>query len=333
MNTVKLVCDLIDRPCISGVKEVFDFCEDFLGSFAVTRKNENYLKASINPHAEKQIVLEAHIDQIGMIITHVYDDGFLRAAPVGSIDTRFLPSTMVTVFGKEKVCGVFTGMPPHLKSDDSISSFDSCFIDTGRTDIGEIVSQGDFAVFNTKAEVMLNNRITGTALDNRSGVAAVMSAAQRAAQSGLDLGITVLLTMNEELGCRGAKTAAFGIKADSCISVDVSFGNCPQVEPYKTAKLGSGAMIGVSPVLSEEVYNNLKTAAKKHNVPFTLEVMGGSTSTNADVISISGSGIKCGLVSIPLRNMHTPCEVVDAADIDSVSDLLFYYLTEEQKNA
>ena len=144
--------------------------------------------------------------------------------------------------------------------------------------------------------------------------------------------VILLFPTGEELGLRGARVAAYNSGVKKSIVVDVSFGDCPDVSPSKTAKLGSGAMIGVSPVLSRDIYKKLESVAKENNIPYTLEVMGGTTSTDADVISLNQSGIPTGLVSIPLRNMHTPCEVLDEKDVAAVSTLLAAYVEGEITN-
>ncbi|MEG1886911.1 MAG: M42 family peptidase, partial [Oscillospiraceae bacterium] len=138
--------------------------------------------------------------------------------------------------------------------------------------------------------------------------------------------VAFLLSDQEELGCRGAKTASFSIEPQEAIVVDVSFGDTPDIPSYKTGKLGDGAMIGISPILSPKISNRLKNLGQSLEIPFQPEVMGGATSTNADVISISKDGIPCGLISIPLRNMHTPAEVISIEDVKSVAKLLAAYV-------
>ena len=358
MDIKNLVLELCNCVCIGSITEAFDIAEKYLKNFSEVSYGNGYLRADIiknknnrgkgcesncknnqennlesKANTGEAIMLEAHIDEVGMVITKVFDDGFLLASPVGSLDGRILPSMPVKIFGKETVYGVFTSIPPHLTNEDACPGFDNCFIDTGDPDIKEKVCEGDFAVFDINAKTLLNDRITGRALDNRAGVAAVISAAEKiAADEKIKKNITVMLTTGEELGLRGARTATFSADAVQSISVDVSFADCPGIPEHKTAKLSSGAMIGISPVLDKEIYQKLKATAAKWDIPFTVEVMGGNTSTNADVISVSKSGIKTGLISIPLRNMHTPCEVVSCGDISAVCELIYRYVTDGDQN-
>ena len=331
MDLKKLIFDLSAAAGIGHINEVKEVAKSYLSSFSKITDTENYLLAEIG-EGEAKIMLEAHLDEVGMIVTEVFEDGFLTVTNVGSIDTRFLPSMPVKVYGKEVVNGVFTSVPPHIKTGDSTPDFDLCQIDTGRKDIKDIVSPGDFVLFDSTPEELLNGRITAKALDNRVGMAAVIAAGEKIAELNLPFKVILMFPSGEELGLRGARVGAFNVNAEKCISVDVSFGDCPDVPPSKTAKLGSGAMIGVSPILSRNIYKKLEAISKEKEIPYTLEVMGGSTSTDADVITLTKSGIPTGLVSIPLRSMHTPCEVVDLTDVEAVSNLLTEFVKEEVLN-
>lgn len=331
MDLTKLITDLASAEGIGHIETAKEVAKSYLSKFAKITDTENYLLAEIG-EGDTEIMLEAHLDEVGMIVTEIADDGFLTVTNVGSIDTRFLPSMPVKIYGKEVIKGVFTSVPPHLKKGDSVPDFDVCQIDTGRKDIGEIISPGDYVLFDAEPLALLCDRITSKALDNRVGVAAVIAAGEKIAEAKLPFKVSLLFPTGEELGLRGARVGAFNCTAEKCISVDVSFGDCPDVSPLKTAKLGSGAMIGVSPILNRDIFKRLEVLAKENEIPYTLEVMGGTTSTDADVISLTKSGIPCGLVSIPLRNMHTPCEVVDVKDVRAVSDLLVAFVKGEMMN-
>lgn len=330
MDFKKLITELSSAAGIGHINEVKDVAKKHLEPFSKITDNENYLLAEIG-EGEKIIMLEAHMDEIGMIVTEITDDGFLSVTNVGSVDTRLLPSQPVKIYGKEVIGGVFTSVPPHLGGGDT-PDFDNIQIDTGRKDAKDIVSIGDFVLIDAEPTELLCNRITSKALDNRSGMAAVIAAGEQIAKLNLPFKVILMFPMGEELGLRGARVATYGKNISKCIAVDVSFGNCPDVSPLKTAELGSGAMIGVSPILSRDIYKKIETLAKEKEIPHTLEVMGGTTSTDADVMSLNQSGIPTGLVSIPLRNMHTPCEVVDLNDVKTVADLLTEFVKVEVYN-
>lgn len=330
MDLKNLITELSAAAGIGHINEVEDVAKKYLAEFSKVTCTNNYLLAEIGK-GEKSVMLEAHMDEIGMIVTEVFDDGFLSVTNVGSVDTRLLPSQPVKIFGKEIINGTFTSVPPHLGSGEA-ATFDNIQIDTGRKDIANIVSVGDYVLLDVAPTNLLGDRITSKALDNRAGMAAVIAAGEEIAKSNLSFKVLLMFPMGEEIGLRGARVAAYDKNIEKCISVDVSFGDCPDVPPSKTAKLSSGAMIGVSPILSRDIYKKLETLAKEKKIPYTLEVMGGTTSTDADVISLNQSGIPTGLVSIPLRNMHTPCEVVDVNDVKAVAQLLTAFVKGENIN-
>ena len=139
--------------------------------------------------------------------------------------------------------------------------------------------------------------------------------------------LAVCFSAQEETGVRGAKQASFRIQPDECIAVDVSFGRTPDSDPKDTAELGSGVMIGFSSALDKDMSNELRTLAQKKKIPFTEEIMPGSTGTNADAIGVSGNGVKCCTLSFPIRYMHTPVECVDLTDIESTARLICEYVS------
>lgn len=326
MNSKELVLSLSKAIGIGHQKQVFDIIKSELApNFEIT-ETQNFILAKIDNKSDYTIMLEAHIDQIGMIVTDISEDGFVSVEPIGSIDPRFLPSTPVKILGKETVFGTFGSVPPHLSGDAECPTFDNLYIDTGRNDVGEIISLGDIAIFDLEPECLLENKVTSMALDNRVGVASVILAGNKLAKSKCPVNIVLLFPLGEELGLRGARVGAYGVTANEALCVDVSFGDCPDVPSRKTAKLGSGVMIGVSPVLNRKICKTLEQTATDKNIPYTLEVMGGNTSTDADVISLTQSGIPTGLLSIPLRNMHTPVEVVGLRDIEATSTLIYEYV-------
>ena len=173
---------------------------------------------------------------------------------------------------------------------------------------------------------LLDTRISGKSLDNRAGVAALLLACEELSKKILDVNVIFLFSDTEELGHRGAKTAAFSICANEAIAVDVSFGNAPDVAAHQCGVLGKGTMIGMSPVLDSRIYKKLVSLAKEKDILYQTEVMGGTTGTNADILSLNKEGVPCGLLSIPLRNMHTEVEVIDTLDIISTAKLLSEYV-------
>ncbi|MDE6036500.1 MAG: M20/M25/M40 family metallo-hydrolase [Ruminococcus sp.] len=277
-----------------------------------------------------ELVLDAHIDQIGFIVSYITEDGFIKTGNLGGIDRRLLPAQPVVIHGKSDVKGVICSIPPHLSDSNSVPSINDVAIDTGLTksELEEIISLGDTITFDVKCRQLLNNRVTGGAFDDRSGITAVLYALDLLRQSDkpLKYNVTVIFSVQEELGERGAKIGAFAINPDVALAVDVSFAHATGENEMKCGKLGKGAMIGISPSLSRRISDELIDTAKKNNIPYQIEVMNGLTSTNADQYSVSRDGAETCTISIPLRNMHTPVEVIDLDDIRYTGELIYQFI-------
>ena len=190
----------------------------------------------------------------------------------------------------------------------------------------ELPVVGDYVTFSALPTSLSGDLVTGRSFDDRSGVACLLEVAKRLVGKELPVNVAILLSDGEELGMRGATTAAFDINADEAIALDVSFGDGIGISENECGKLNKGAMIGVSPVLCRELSDRLIDLAEQNGIKYQLEVMGGKTGTNADVISVSRGGVKTCTVSIPLRNMHTETEVLSLSDLNSVCDLLEKYI-------
>ena len=278
------------------------------------------------------LVLDAHIDQIGFIVTDITDEGFIKFDKLGGIDRRLLPAQPVIVHGNRDIPGVICSMPPHLSDGAEVLAFADAAIDTGMShdELSGIVSQGDSITFDVKCRSLLGNRITGGALDDRCGVAAILLALDKLKGEALRYNVAVNFSTQEELGERGAKIGAFTLDPDIALAVDVSFAMAQGENEKKCGYLGKGPMIGVSPSLSRNVTNELMRAAENSGIAYQTEVMNGLTSTNADRYSVSRGGAETCTVSIPLRNMHTPVEVIDLEDVKLTADLIAAYIKEVQ---
>ena len=327
MNT-KLLKKLSEAVGLGHITDVREIAKAELTKYAsVGEFGSIGLIAEINNGKEKTIMLEAHIAEVGFIVTHVFESGFLKVSNVGGNDGRILPATPVTVHGKTDIPAVFASNPPHLSGENEAKTADEALIDTGLCNkLKDIVSPGDYVTYDRNFSELSGGRVSGKSLDDRAAVACLIEIASRVYDKALPVNLVFCLSEQEELGTRGAKTAAFSIDCDEAVAIDVSFGDAPDLSPTKCGRLGGGAMIGISPILNRKITDKLTTVAEDKNIPHQFEVMGGTTGTDADVISVSKDGIPCGLISIPLRNMHTPAEVIDMADLDSICDILEGYL-------
>ena len=282
------------------------------------------------------VLLDAHIDQVGLIVTLIDEKGFIKAEPCGGIDRRALAAQSVTIHGKSEVKGVICTTPPHLESanQDKVKKADEIKIDAGMTkqQAEKVISLGDTVTLDGGLVSMLGKVASGPALDDRAGVAAILYALRLLEKVDVKVNIVVSFSVQEELGCRGAGVVAYNTEPDYAIVVDVSYGLSAGLDSKTAAacgELGKGPMIGYSPALNRDMFEGLKKAAQKHDIPYQLEIMGGDTGgTNADSITMVKGGVRTALVSIPLRYMHTLVETADLSDIEAAGKLIAKFVEE-----
>lgn len=294
-------------------------------------KNNNVIGHLGVKGGKPHILIDAHIDRIGLVVTYITEDGFLKFSGCGGIDRRLLFAQQVTVLGKKPIAGIICSMPPHLEKDESsVPEMEDICIDIGmsKSQAEQVVSLGDKIVFLARCKKLQGDKITGAALDDRSGVGAILRALEFVKNDNLNCEITVLFSAQEEVGERGAKIAAFEINPDIAIAVDVSFALTSDDKEEKCGKMGKGCMIGFSPVLDRELSEKMKELAEKNNLPCQIEVMAGETGTNADRFSVNNSGARAVTLSIPLKYMHTPVEVISLSDVENTARLIAAYVKE-----
>ena len=313
---------------VGNIREASDLAERLLSQYCKTERTDNLTVIGyLSGKSDYTLMLDAHIDQIAFVVTDVDSKGFLTVKNAGGVDIRSLPSRRVTVHGKEKITAVFSATPPHLsKGEKEYDDIGEIKLDTalgGKAT--DIVSVGDYVTFANEPCELLGKRISGRSFDNRSAVACLIAVAEMLKDKELPFNVAFVLSDGEELGLRGIRTASFKINPQEAIAVDVSFGDGIGIGDEDCSPLGSGAMIGISPTLDRGVSNKLIRICEEKNIPYTAEVMGGRTGTNADMISVNREGVKTGTVSLPLRNMHSDTEIVDLNDLESVCKLLFEY--------
>lgn len=292
--------------------------------------NNNLIVTLGDLKAKRHLLLDAHIDKIGLIVRYIDKDGFIFYEMCGGIDPKVLLGSTVKILGKREILGVIGITPPHLLkcAEKKLPAANEIFIDTGLDPefVKENVETGDRIVFAGNPKSLLGNVVTSPGLDNRSGVAAIIECVNLLRNVKLNCRLSIVFSANEETTGAGAVTSSYSLKPDEAIAVDVSFAVANGVPESKASPLGSGAIIGVSPVLSSSITKRMTRLAVDNNIRYTFEVMGAATGTNADKISLSRSGVKSGLLSIPLKYMHTPVEVVDLEDVRSVAKLLALYV-------
>ena len=270
------------------------------------------------------LMLEAHLDEIGMMVSRVDDDGFLHIAPCGGLDRRLLMGLEVLVHAQnapEPLPGILSSSAADR---DKTPKTSELFVDVGLSPgrAKALIAPGDRITTVSPTRRLLGTRVSSKALDNRAGCAVLLRAAQLLRGEALPCSVTLAFCSQEETGGTGAKTAAYRVNPTHALAVDVSFAFTPDAPRDECGDLGAGAMIGIAPILDNASIELLRQLASQHKIAHQLEVLGSSTGTDADSIAPCRCGVKTSLVSIPLKYMHTPIEVADLEDIESCAQLL-----------
>jgi endoglucanase len=279
------------------------------------------------------LAVVGHIDEIGLIVTHVDEKGFLWFTSIGGWDPQILVGQRVEIRAKDgPVLGVVGRKPIHLLEADQrkkVVELKGMHIDIGAKDgeeASELVRVGDPVVIAAEPVPMLGERLVSKAMDNRLGAYVALESLRRAHESGEMAGsFAAVAAVQEEIGLFGARTAAFEVRPDIAIAVDVTHAtDAPGVDEKElgASPLGSGPVIGRGSTLSPKVFELLAETAEAEGIEHSISASGRGTSTDADVLQISRAGIPTGLVSIPLRYMHSPVEMVDLADVEAAVELL-----------
>lgn len=332
-NTIRLLSDLRG---ISGfeyriseeiIKILTPYCDevntDALGNIIAFKKGKT---------GNKKIMLEAHFDEIGLLVSDIDENGFLSFVNIGGVDSRILLSAEVIVHGKYDIKGVIGAKPPHLQdsgeADKSIKIKDMS-IDTGLTleEVKENILIGTPVTLSQSVGKLLNNNISLKTLDDRAGVAAIIEVFKN---TDIDADLYASISVQEEVGLRGAKVSAFSVMPDFAIAIDV----CHAITPDNSKEAfesGSGVVISVGPNIHPKISDKLLEVSKKYDIKTNIEVSSGDTGTDAWAIQVAGYGIPTGLLSIPLKYMHTSVETMNLDDFEALVSLIDKFLKESDE--
>ena len=277
-----------------------------------------------------KLLLDAHLDEIGFIITG-HEEGYLRFAPLGGVDPRMLPDRELTVMTNPPVFGVVACLPPHIQSSEDMDKslpIRELWLDVGlsQEEAEKRIPIGTPAVYRTGCTPLGSNLLCGKALDDRACFAILVDALERLKGEELDVDIYVLGSTQEETHSTGAITAAYGICPDMCVAVDVTHGDSPDAPKDQTFPLGGGPVVGIGPNCTRWMSERMKRTAKKLDMEVGLEVMAGHTGTNGWDLQISREGVATSVLSLPLRYMHTPVETIHRDDLDKTAALLAEFI-------
>lgn len=278
----------------------------------------------------KALLLDAHMDEIGFVITAA-EEGFLRFAALGGIDPRILPATEVRILAEEPLFGVIDTLPPHILTEEEMSRavpIHKLCIDAGlsQEEAEKLCPPGTVAVFAAGCRPMGSELLCGKSLDDRSCAAVLLKAFEELCGKELNVDLILMLSTQEEVGGRGAMVGAWGAAPDYAIVVDVTFAKTPDTGDVNI-ELGKGAAVGIGPNMSTPMTKALLRLAAEKEIPVQREVLPGRSGTNAEEIQVTRMGVATALISLPERYMHTPSEVVSLADMDAVRRLVVEYVS------
>lgn len=327
---------LLDSPGPSGFESApARVWREEAGKFAKVRGDvAGNSIAEVNPQGSPTIMLAGHIDEIGVIVIYIDDEGYAYISGIGGWDPQVLVAQRIRFIGRNgDVFGVVGKKPIHLiKTEDreKASKMTDLWVDIGastKKEAEERLSVGDAGVIDSRTMEFPNGLIVSRSIDDRIGAFIVLEVLRRYAESPGSAHVVAVATTQEEIAGRGggALICATRVNPQMALVVDVTFASDhPQVEKKEIgeSKLGGGPVFARGSIISPVVFNLLRKTAEERSIPFAVHAAGRDTSTDADAIHIAREGIATGLVSVPNRYMHSPNEMVSLADVDHIATLL-----------
>ena len=293
--------------------------------------------ASVNPSAPLRFMLAGHVDEIGLMVNNITKEGYIYVTQIGGIDPVVAIAQRVTLHGpKGPVPGVIGRKAIHLTDPDDRGKpmkLHELWIDIGaksKKDAEKLVSMGDPITFDVGLTHLRNNLVTARAFDDRMGAFVVAETLRKLKGQKLEVAVFGVSTVQEEVGLRGARTSAFGIDPHAGIAIDVGHAtDTPGVDKNRAGDFAcnKGPIVARGANINPVLYQRLLDAAKKARIPVQIEGAPGGTGTDANAIQLNRAGVATGLISVPCRYMHSPCEVISLKDLDQASSLLAALLT------
>ncbi len=314
-----------------GQRLVADYVKPFADD--VSMDCHGNLHAVLNPKAPVRIMLDAHCDEIGLLVQYVDDKGFIYVQPIGGVNMQLLPGERVVFQGsKGLIRGVIGRKAIHLMSpkerEDGVKDISDLWVDIGSTSEKQTLSVlplGSSGIVEAGWRDLLNDRVSARAFDDRAGVFVVIDALRRLKGKKLNVAVHVVSTTQEELGLLGSTTAAFGVNPHAGIAVDVTFASDdPGGVPKKTGtiKLGGGPVLAVGPAYDHALNDVIRNTATATNLALQIQPRNRGNGTDAFAIRQTRSGVPVSLLSIPLRYMHSAVEAISLSDLDACSQLI-----------
>ena len=330
--------DLVNASGVSGYEQpvqrvVREYAKDFADE--MTTDLHGNLIMSINPEADVRVMLAGHCDQIGMIVSFIDDNGFLFIQTIGGWDPQQLVGQRVSIWSENgPVNGVISRKPIHLLDEQEkkqVVKIKDLWIDVGaqnREQALTVVAVGDSVTLQLGYQELQNHLVNGPAMDDRCGVWVIVEALRRAKEMGVTCGLYAASTVQEEIGLRGARTAAYSIDPHVGIAVDVTHAmDCPNMEPRQQGdiKLSKGPVIVHGPNINPVVASKLKQVCRSENLPFQSAALGRAAPNDSNAMQVTRGGVATGIVAIPNRYMHSSVETISLSDITYAAQLLAYF--------
>lgn len=303
-------------------KWIDEFSVDGMGSLIA-------VKHGTGRKPRRKIMLCAHMDEIGLIVSEVRD-GFIRTSTLGGIDYRVLLAQTVIVHGQRQLRGVFGAAPPHMaRSRTEYPPAEELWIDMGlpAAEVAELVRVGDIVTFDAPPFDLKGDRIAAKSLDNRVSVAAVTTCLYELSRRRHVWDVVAVASAQEETSASGAASAAYQVQPDIAIVLDGTFGKQKGTNEDESFPLGEGPTLSRGPNFHPLLFKALQDTAKDEDIKIHIEVIPGNSHTDAWEVQVSRAGIPTALIGIPMTNMHTPAEVVDVRDIKRAGRWLATFIT------
>ncbi len=269
----------------------------------------------------KTILLDAHLDEIGLIVTGA-EEGFLRFSTIGGVDPRMLPGREVTILTDPPIPGMVAPPTPLQDDESKAVPIPELVVDAGLTQEQAEKLLGTPMVYRGACFPLGEDQMCGKAMDDRSCFAALLRCMELLKDKNLDVDVYVMGSTREEVSGVGATVGTWSVQPDCCIAVDVTHGRTPDGPSDKTFVLGGGPAVGVGPNMARWMTQRLLDKAKEREIPFQQEVMSGHTGTNGWEMQISREGVATAVLSLPLKYMHSPIEVLSLTDLEHTAALL-----------
>ena len=278
------------------------------------------VRRSRTPNAPK-LLLDAHLDEIGLIVTGV-EDGFLRFRSIGGVDPRMLPGRELVVLTDPPLRGL-VACPAGGDEGKSVP-LNELYVDVGlsQEEAEKAVPVGTPMVYRAGCFPLGEDQMCGKSMDDRACFVTLLRAAELLRDKELDVELHILGSTREEVSGAGAVVGTWAVAPDFCVAVDVTHGKTPDGPADKTFELGGGPAIGVGPNMTRWMTERMIDKAREHGIPYQLEIMSGHTGTNGWEMQISREGVATSVLSLPLKYMHTPVETLSLADMEGVAQLL-----------